>query len=166
MKSFKKFLEAEGKFDIINNDLKTEIKEYLLTNYPSDWWEENFQEKLPEYISEEDYIGNGDEEDESTWEYESPEDAYLNLCLGGAIEYDLIDEIFKNIKDKFHLTEDEYFNNGIDDIVEDHMCKMTDWYDKMLFGEESGDPFGMRKNIDGMMSNWNDIDDDGNGIKL
>ncbi len=153
MKTFEEFLNE--KFDVINNDLKTEIKEYLLTNYPSDWWNEQFQENLSNYISEEDYIGDGDEDDESTWEYESPEEAYKNLCTGGAIEYDSLDEIAKDIQKKFHITQDEYYDNEIDDIVETHMCNMCDWYDHMLFGEGSDDPFGMRNDI---MSRWDKFD--------
>lgn len=165
MKNFKEFIRE--KFDVINNDLKHEIKEYLLTNYPEDWWNEQFQENLPNYISDEDYIGDGDEEDESTWEYESPEEAYQNLCMGGAIEYDLLEEISKDIQKKFHITSDEYYHNDIDDIVEDHMCKMTDWYDKFLFGENSDDPYGMKKGMNDIMSNWDNLPDEtDDGIKL
>lgn len=165
MKKFKEFLSE--KFDIINNDLKHEIKEYLLTNYSEDWWNEQFQENLPNYISDEDYIGDGDEEDESTWEYESPEEAYRNLCTGGAIEYDLLGEISKDIQKKFHITSDDYYHNDIDDIVEDHMCKMVDWYDKFLFGENSDDIFGMKKGMNDLMSRWDNLPDEtDDGIKL
>jgi len=167
----KKILEAEGNFDVINNDLLTEIKEFLLTEYPSSWWAEEFQNRLPDYISEEEYIGDGDIDDESTWKYEGPEDAYQNLCSGGAIEYDLFTEIRKDIRNKFHLTDEEYDRNKIDKIVEDHMCNMCDWYDHMLFGEnakEPGDFLGIRKGINDMMSHWDDKypTDDGHGIKL
>jgi len=149
----KKIFEAEGNFDVINNDLKSEIKEYLLTEYPSDWWNSEFQESLPNYISDEDYIGyDGDEDDESTWEYESPEEAYRNLCTGGAIEYDLLDEIRKDVRKHFHLSEEEYDRNKIGEIVEDHMCNMIDWYDKMIFGESAGDFLGFGNNKHGL--NW------------
>ena len=36
-----KHIKTYEKFDIINNDLKHDIKEYLLINYPSDWWINN-----------------------------------------------------------------------------------------------------------------------------
>lgn len=38
MVKVKKFYE---RFDIINNDLKHSIKEYLLTNYPEFWFKNN-----------------------------------------------------------------------------------------------------------------------------
>lgn len=38
MRYIKKYNE---KFDVININLKNEIKEYLLTNYPSQWWSHN-----------------------------------------------------------------------------------------------------------------------------
>ena len=37
------------------------------------------------------------------------------------------------------------------------MCKMCDWYDHMIFGEnaiESGDIFGLRKGMNDLMSHW------------
>ena len=59
MKNFEQFIienSDQGKFDIINNDLLTEIKEYLLTNYPSDWWDRQLSEKVYEYISEDEVV--------------------------------------------------------------------------------------------------------------
>ena len=154
VENVKKILEAEGKFDVINNDLLTEIKEFILTEYPSSWWQTQLIDNLDNYISEDDVVGNGDIDDESTWDYESAEDAYTNLCTGGAIEYDLLTEIRKDIRNKFHLTDEEYSRNKIDDIVIDHMCKMCDWYDHMIFGENAGDFLGNRKAINDMMSHW------------
>jgi len=157
MKNFEEFINE--KFDVINNNLHSEIKEYLLTNYPSNWWNEQLSDNVSNYISEEDYIGeDGDPEDESTWEYESPEEAYQNLSTGGAIEYDLLDEIREDVRKKFHLTDQEY-NDGIDNIVEEHMCKVCDWYDKMLFGENSGDFLGMNKGINDLMASMSKLDD-------
>ena len=124
MKNFKEFLNE--KFDEINLDLHSQIREYLLTNYPSDWWNEQLTNNVYNYIDEDDYIGDGEPDDESTWTYESPEEAYQDLSTGGAIEYDLLNEIREDIKKKFHLTDQDY-NDGIDDIVEDHMCKVCDW---------------------------------------
>ena len=71
-------------------------------------------------------------------------------CSGSSL-----DEIAKDIQKKFHITQDEYYDNEIDDIVETHMCNMCDWYDHMLFGEGSDDPFGMRNDI---MSRWDKFD--------
>ena len=157
MKNFEEFLNE--KFDETNLDLHNEIREYLLTNYPGDWWAEELTNNVDNYISQDDMVGSGDEDDESTWEYESMEDAYQNLCTGGAIEYDLLDEIRNDVKKKFSLTDQDY-DDGIGDIVEDHMCKVCDWYDTMLFGENSGDFLGMNKGINDLMASmgkWDNI---------
>ena len=160
MKNFEEFLNE--KFDEVNLDLHSQIREYLLTNYPSDWWNNELTDRVYDYITDEDYIGDGDEDDESTWEYSSPEEAYQNLCTGGAIEYDLLGEIREDIKKKFSLTDQDYNDgiDGIDDIVEDHMCKVCDWYDKMLFGENAGDFLGMNKGVNDLMASmgkWDNI---------
>jgi len=130
----KNILDINEKFDVINNDLKTEIKEYLLVEYPSSWWNEELISRLDDYVTDDDVIGSGDPEDESTWEYESDEEAYKNLCTGGAIEYDLLGEIRTDILKHFHLSEEEYDRNEIGDIVEEHMINMIDWYDHFIFG--------------------------------
>ena len=168
MKTFEEFMNEnseQGEFDVINNNLKTEIKEYLLTNYPSDWWDNQLSEKVYDYISQDEVVGEGDEDDESTWDYDSYEDAYQNLCSGGAIEYDLLDEIRKDIIKHFHMSDEEYDRNKIGEIVENHMVNMIDWYDKFIFGENSDDPFGMKKGVSDIMSKWDDLHNE-NGIKL
>ena len=165
MKNFQEFINEnsdQGKFDIINNDLLTEIKEYLLTNYPSDWWNREFSERVFDYISQDEVVGDGDEDDESTWEYESEEDAYQNLCTGGAIEYDLLEDIRKDIIKHFHLSEEEYDRNKIYDIIENHMINMIDWYDALIFGENSDDFFGLNKGVSDILK----FPDEINGIKL
>jgi hypothetical protein len=161
MKNFKEFLNE--KFDVINNDLKSEIKEYLLTNYPSDWWNDEFSNRVYDYVGTDDIVGSGDEDDDSTWEFENEEEAYQGLCMGGAIEYDLLDEIRKDIIEHFHLNEEEYDRNDIGDIVEYHMCNVCDWYDKMLFGENSGDFLGLNRGVNDLLNN---LPDEIDGIKL
>lgn len=173
VENVKRILEAEGNFDVINNDLLTEIKEFLLTTYPSSWWAEEFNNRLTDYISDEDLVGYGDSDDESTWDYETPEEAYQNLCSGGAIEYDLLTEIREDVINKFHITNEEYDRMNIGDIAESHMCQMCDWYDHMLFGKdkrEPGDFFGTRKSFDDLMSKLKDTTEiktpDGRTIQL
>lgn len=169
-----KNLKTFEKFDVINNDLKQSIKEYLLTEYPSDWWNNEFQSRLSDYIDDDDLIGYGEADDESTWDYETPEEAYENLCSGGAIEYDCITDIRKDIRNKFHLTDEEYDRNKIDDIVESHMCNMIDWYDHTIFGDKNDDNFLGTKNLMKHLTKKWDIDDlpteiktdDGTIIKL
>lgn len=151
-------------------ELIQSIREYLLTEYPSNWWNNEFYNRVYDYISHDDIVGNGDEDDQKTWDYEDEEDAYRNLSTGGAIEYDIIDEIGKNIIKKFNLKDyDEYFNLGIGDLVEEYMCNMIDWYDHFLFGKDKRDPsdlFGFRKKYQDLMNRWDNINDDGQGNKL
>jgi hypothetical protein len=154
-----KHLRIYEEFETETNDLIHSVSEYLIAEYPSDWWESEFQNKLPEYITEEDCIGYGTEEEP---DYESDEEAYKELCTGGAIEYDLIDEIYKDIKDKFNLTEEECDKIHIFKLIEKHMCNMIDWYDHGIFGENKidvSDPLGMKKNIKDMMSHFDKYDD-------
>ena len=129
-------LRIYEEFNGDRNELATAIREYLLTEYPSDWWNNEFINRVHDYISEEDIAGYGDVENPETWDYEDEEDAYRNLSTGGAIEYDLMGEIGKDICKKFNLSEDEfYYKLNLSDLVEEHMCNMIDWYDSYLFGE-------------------------------
>jgi hypothetical protein len=156
----KKILEAEGNFDVLNNDLLTEIKEFLLTEYPSSWWADEFTNRLSDYISDEDLVGYGDSDDESTWDYETPEEAYQNLCSGGAIEYDLLTEIRNDIIEKFHISSEEYDRMEVVEIVKNHMCNMCDWYDHALFGNTAvdfGDIFGRDKGYQKLMNDFKNL---------
>lgn len=147
-------------------ELINTIREYLLNEYPSDWWDSEFQNRVYDYCSEDEWVGDGDPDDDSTWEYSGPEEAYQNFCNGGAIEYDLIEEIAKDIKEKFHLDDKEFDKNSIYDLIEEHMCNMIDWYDSLIFGKKSADSFGINKGVNDLMKNLDDLTDDGNGIKL
>ena len=102
-------------------------------------------------------------------ELRSCEDIYINSKLKG------IEKIFLKFETKFgrsHLVDitlDFFYRkliyhnpdiDGIDDIVEDHMCKVCDWYDKMLFGENAGDFLGMNKGVNDLMASmgkWDNI---------
>ena len=167
MKHLKIYEEFENE-----NELNNSIKEYLLNEYPSDWWENEFQNRVYDYCSEEEWVGeDGDPDDESTWDYSGPEEAYQNFCNGGAIEYDLMEEIREDILNKFHMTDEEYFTKGTNKIVEDHMCNMIDWYDHGLFGPSKVDNFGFKQSTyDNLTKGW-DVDtknlpSEYNGIKL
>lgn len=149
-----------------DNELINSIKEYLLNEFPSDWWNEEFSNRVYDYCDEEEWVGeDGDPDDDSTWEYSGPEEAYQNLCNGGAIEYDLLEEIAKDIKDKFHLNNEEFDKNKIYKIIEDHMCNMIDWYDSLIFGksETNVNPF-FGKIIN--TSHWDDLPNKHQGINL
>ena len=143
-------------------ELIESIRAYLLNEYPSDWWNNEFRDRVNDYITEDDIVGYGDSDDPETWDYEDEEDAYRNLATGGAIEYDIIGEIGKDIINKFNLKDyDEYFNLRIDDIVEEHMCNMIDWYDHFIFGKDKrdpSDPFGFNKGVKDLMSGWDELE--------
>jgi len=131
------------------NELNNSIREYLIAEFPSDWWNEEFSNRVYDYVDEDEWIGeNGDPDDELTWEYSGPEEAYQNFCNGGAIEYDLIEEIAKEIKQEFHLNDDDFDKNKIYTIIEDHMCNMIDWYDNLIFGKSSENTFDTHESND------------------
>jgi len=157
-----KHLKLFEEFETDSPELINSIKEYLLNEYPSSWWENEFSNRVNDYVDEDDYVGDGDIDDPDSWEYEGPEEAYQNLCSGGAIEYDIIEEIREDIIKNFHITNEEYFEKGIDDIVEEHMCNMIDWYDHGIFGESKGK--GFFNHLD--TSHWDNLPTEINGIKL
>jgi hypothetical protein len=124
MKHLKKFNE--------NKDIKSEILEYLKKEYPEQWWTDQFNERVYDYIIDDDLIGYGTEEDP---DYESEEDAYKNLAMGGAIEYDLIDEICNDLIKKYNMNSDDFYKNDYSDIVNDYMIDTIDWYDSFVFNK-------------------------------
>lgn len=164
MKHLKLYEEFENRPELIES-----IREYLLNEYPSDWWDSEFSNRVYDYCSEDEWIGeDGDPDDESTWEYSGPEEAYQNYCNGGAIEYDLIEEIADDIKEKFHLDDKEFEKHNIYDLIEEHMCNMVDWYDTMIFGKNkrnASDPFGINKGVDDLIKRMDGLTND-DGIKL
>jgi hypothetical protein len=128
--------------DFINEDVNQnleleDIQKYLIEHYPEEWWNNEFNERVYDYISDEDYIGEGDPDDELTWLYGSAQDAYQSFAMGGAIEYDLLDLIRQDIIEKFHLTDKEYDQYDIGDIVENYMVEVCDWCDRYLFGKDN-----------------------------
>jgi len=161
-----KHLRIYEEFENDSPELINTIKEYLLSEYPSDWWDSEFQNRVYDYCSEDEWVGDGDPDDDSTWEYSGPEEAYTQFCNGGAIEYDLIEEIAKDIKEKFHLEDKEFDKNNIYDLIEDHMCNMIDWYDSLIFGKKryAKNPFDILK-TDHLLKN-KDLPTEYNGIKL
>jgi hypothetical protein len=156
-----KHLRIFEEFENENLDLQTSVREHLINEYPGDWWNNEFSNRVYDYVDEDEYVGDGDPDDESTWEYSGPEEAYQNLCNGGAVEYDLIEDIRKDICEKFHLTNDEYFKKGIDDIVVDHMCNVCDWWDHMIFGiskDKGRNPFDNQLDTSNLPKLDNDIE--------
>ena len=58
-----KHLRIYEEFQTEAEDLTNNIREYLINEYPKDWWENEFQTRLDDYITEDDCIGYGTEEE-------------------------------------------------------------------------------------------------------
>jgi len=159
LRNFEDYQEPEE-----NLELKQQIREYLLTNYPSDWWNNEFVNRVYDYIDEDDLIGYGTEENP---DYKDEENAYRHLSTGGAIEYDLLDEIGKDIQKHFNISEKDYFDRDFDEVVEEHMTNMIDWYDKFVFGPNKHDPFGFNKGVENLMKSFDNLPNEtDDGVKI
>lgn len=101
-----------------NFDSTNEIKKYLEENYTEDWFNQQLDDRAPDYA-------------DSDWEedgYESEVDWYQNHSCGGAIEYDLLDEINKDVQQKFGLTFDQ-----ADPYVSEIFYQNCHWKDLFCF---------------------------------
>lgn len=140
MKYLKRFNEN------INNE--SELLDYLAKNYSEDWFNNQFSERVYDYVSEED-----------TEDYDNDyEEAYTNLCMGGAIEYDLLGEIGKDVQSHFGISQDDYFNNKISnrsagDIVNDYMMDNCTWYDTGIFSRSTDEYQSISDKMFGKL-NW------------
>ena len=114
---------------------KEEFIKYLNDTYTSEWFDMELSNRVNDYISEEeaeDYDGDYEE-------------AYKNLATGGAIEYDLLEEISRDVVKRFNI--EDYYNSEYSDLVTDHLMDKCEWYDRFVFKKKgsSNDFFG---NID------------------
>jgi hypothetical protein len=103
-------------------DNSEEIKKYLEDNYSEEWFNEQLDERAPDYV-------------DSDWEedgYESEADWYMNHACGGAIEYDLLGEISKDVQRTFGLTYDQ-----AEPYVSEIFNQNCHWKDSFCFGEKS-----------------------------
>lgn len=121
MKYLKKFEEQ--------NNLNKEILNYITEKYPLDWWNDEFDNRVSDYVSEDELVGSGSEDEP---EFESAYDAYTNLCMGGAIEYDLLDLIGSDIIQHFGINSDEYYDK-YSDITKNYMLDTVNWCDPLVF---------------------------------
>jgi len=135
-----------------STNIEEEILSYIKENYPEEWWNEKFSEGVYDYVTDDDLIGDGTEEEP---DYEDAEDCYKNLCMGGAIEYDLLDLIGKDVSNHFNMSVDEYYKKDYHNIVNDYMIDTVDWYDSMVFSKSDEKYKPMVRRID--TSNWDDI---------
>jgi len=102
-----------------NVDLENQIIKYLEDNYPEDWWDNEFSDRVYDYVSEDDY-----DEDE----FDGHEDYYRNHAMGGAIEFDILDMINKDLMDKFEVSRDM-----ASDLATEYMKNTITWYDNFVF---------------------------------
>ena len=90
------------------------------------------------------------------------------MCNGGAIEYDLLEEIARDIQKKFNISKDEYYDK-YSGIINDYMMDTIEWYDRLVFNKSDqayqsmSDRF-LGKKID--TSHWDSTTIDGKEIKL
>lgn len=147
MKYIKKFNESD--------DLESKIEDYLKKEYPTQWFDSQLQERVYEYIGTdeaEDYDGD-------------PVKAYKNLSTGGAVEYDLLDEMVKDVCEKFGLNyDDKILNRTPMNIVHDHLMDHCTWKDNFIFNRRSTEPYKspFGNSYKNLMKRW----DDDNEIKL
>jgi anaerobic ribonucleoside-triphosphate reductase len=98
-----------------------EVKSYLNKEYTEDWFNSEFYEKVYDYIDEE-------EASEYDGDYE---ETYINLCTGGAIEHDLIDEMTRDLEEKFPNIERDILL----DLANDHLVDSCQWYDSLTISK-------------------------------
>jgi hypothetical protein len=126
IQTFKLFLE--------NNNALTEkeVEDFLKENYTSDWFDQQLQDRVFDYISEEeaeDYDGD-------------PVEAYKNLSTGGAVEWDLITDMSKDTAEHFSYdSEKKIDKRTISDICHDHLMDTCEWYDRFVFDRKSTEPY-------------------------
>lgn len=125
MKHLKKFNES--------NSLLEQIEKYLNDTYTSDWFNDELSNSVYNYISEEeaeDYDGDYEE-------------AYKNLSSGGAIEYDLISYMVKDVEEKFSINQSDKLDDkrDLNDVVYDHLYNTCEWKDTFIFNKKSTDPY-------------------------
>ncbi len=126
IQTFKLFLENK------NALTEKEVEDFLKKEYTSDWFDQELQDRVFDYISEEeaeDYDGD-------------PIEAYKNLSTGGAVEWDLITDMSKEAAEHFSYdSEKKIDKRTISDICHDHLMDTCKWYDRFVFDRKSNEPY-------------------------
>lgn len=97
MKYLKRFNESQSPIT------EAQVEEYLQSKYTSDWFNSELEERVYDYISEEDA-------EEHDGDYVQ---AYRELSMGGAIEYDILDEMSKETDNHFGVPEEQKIRDTI-----------------------------------------------------
>lgn len=130
-----------------------QVEKWLNENCSSTWFDRELQDRVFDYISTEeaeDYDGDVVE-------------AYKNLSTGGAVEYDLLGEMTRDVCAELSIPEEYAYDKKIDkrtvsNICQDHLIDNCEWYDRFIFNRKSTEPYKTFFN-DKRGSNW-DSDDD------
>lgn len=137
MKYLKRFNESESSIT------EEQIEQYFKENYTSEWFDNELNDRVYDYIDSE-------EAEEHDGDYV---EVYKNLSTGGAVEYDILDEISKEASKHFNTPIDQKIDKrSILDIAHDHLIDTCTWYDKFVFNRRSTEPY---KNIFG--SSYDDL---------
>lgn len=146
-------------FEDFNNMTENDVENYLKENYPKEWFDLELSERCYEYI-----------DDEEAEDYDGDhEEAYKNLSTGGAIEWDILDEMSKETSNHFNIDMGVKIDKrSIMDICKDHLMDTCTWYDKTIFNTKSTEPykdfFGRTHDF---MKGWDDFPDEtDDGIKI
>ncbi|CAG7580952.1 MAG: hypothetical protein SLAVMIC_00612 [uncultured marine phage] len=150
LKGFESF--NEGRLDNLrkmqsdNNkeDELQKMKDYVVKTYTEDWFNTQLTDNVDNYIDEE-------EAEEFDGDYE---ETYRNLCMGGAIEYEMLDDMTKELEKMFpNLTFDD-----ISDFVNDHMIDNCEWYDRLVFQRSTDEYKSASDRMFGDGINLDDLD--------
>ncbi len=103
-----------------------EIIKAIQAEFTEKYCNEFFNENVSNYVSIQDMEDEGYDGDEEC-EY------YKEHCMGGALEYDLLNEIADWTMEKFKLSEIDYYgDNDLQEAVK-LLIHDLDWSDKLLF---------------------------------
>jgi hypothetical protein len=128
------------KFNLFENnniDLTQEtVLNWLKTQYPENWFNSELSDRVYDYIGEE-------EAEDYDGDYEL---AYTSLMMGGAIEYDLLEEIRVATMKEFKISDSDQKIEGksLLDIIHDYFMDTCTWKDSWVFNRRSDEPYKSR----------------------
>ena len=124
-----KHLKLFENFDSVTEE---QIENYLKEHFTSNWFDRELSDRVHDYIGEE-------EAENYDGEYEK---AYKNLAMGGAIEYDLLEVMTREVCANFEIDADTQIEKrDVRDICHDHLIDTCQWYDKYIFNRRSTEPY-------------------------
>jgi hypothetical protein len=107
--------------EMLTTEQKEALHKILSEKYTTDFFNSELSERVFDYISDEDL----------QYEYQLYEEAYQELCMGGAIEYDILGEAWDEHRKLFPDMIFEEF----DEIMTPIFNKNCTWKDTFVFRE-------------------------------